>query len=129
MVDEMASAMPDSVPARAPCRHPGRSLSRVARVGSRGGDGRLGGFFIGVSLGAPMTEFVIPDKGIVYGTVAVQSVEGAQLVQWSYVSDIALARPTQQMFTTFRDDQDFTHLVFGDNAHRLQHTRQRCKHG
>jgi len=32
------------------------------------------------------------------------------------IANLSLARPTQPMFTTFRDDQDLTHLIFGDNA-------------
>jgi hypothetical protein len=71
---------------------------------------------LGVSAGSPNTELVIPDKGVVYGSISVISREGGQLVEWTYIANLSLARPTQPMFTTFRDDQDLTHLIFGDNA-------------
>ena len=71
---------------------------------------------LGVSSGSPNTELVIPDKGVVYGSISVISREGGQLVEWTYIANLSLARPTQPMFTTFRDDQDLTHLIFGDNA-------------
>ena len=71
---------------------------------------------LGVCSGAPSTEFVIPDKGVIYGSISVVSREGVQLVDWTYVANLSLARPTQPMFTSFRDDQNYTHLIFGDNA-------------
>jgi hypothetical protein len=71
---------------------------------------------LGVSSGTPNMELVIPDKGVVYGSISVISREGGQLVEWTYIANLSLARPTQPMFTTFRDDQDLTHLIFGDNA-------------
>jgi hypothetical protein len=71
---------------------------------------------LGVSSGSPNTEFVIPDKGVVYGSISIISREGGQIVEWTYIANLSLARPTQPMFTSFRDDQDLTHLVFGDNA-------------
>ena len=71
---------------------------------------------LGVSAGAPNTEFIIPDRGVVHGSIAIVSREGSQVVEWTYITDLSLARPTQPLFTVFRDDQDFTHVVFGDNA-------------
>ena len=44
------------------------------------------------------------------------TVEGFQTVKWSHVSDISLARPNQTAFTTYQDDQNRTHVVFGDNS-------------
>jgi hypothetical protein len=71
---------------------------------------------LGICSGSPNTEFIIPDKGVVYGSVSVVSREGGQLVDWTYIANLSLARPTQPMFTSYRDEQDLTHLVFGDNA-------------
>jgi Baseplate J-like protein len=70
----------------------------------------------GTTQGTPNTEFVLPDKGVVYGSILVTSREGYQVVDWTYTSDLALARPTQAVFTTYIDDQELTHIVFGDNA-------------
>ena len=71
---------------------------------------------LGVSKGAPNGEFRIIDKGVVFNTVSVRSNEGGQTLSWAFVTDLSLARPTQAVFTTFLDDQDYTHVVFGDNA-------------
>src|SRR5580765_5722888 len=71
---------------------------------------------LGVSQGVPNGEFVIPNKGVVYNTVSIRSNEAGQSLPWTYVSDISLARPTQAAFTTFIDDLESTHILFGDNA-------------
>ena len=71
---------------------------------------------LGVSLGIPNSEFLLRDKGVVFNTVSVRSDEGGQTLPWTFVTDLSLARPTQTVFTTFMDDTDMTHVVFGDNA-------------
>lgn len=73
-------------------------------------------YLLGISAGTPNTEFIIPDKGVVYNSVSMQSREGPSVIDWSYISDLALARPTQSVFTTFIDEAEFTHVVFGDQA-------------
>ena len=74
------------------------------------------GASMGVAQGVPNTEFIIPDVGVIYGTVKVYTQEGAVNVEWTYVSHLADARPTQAVFTTFMDEEAMTHVVFGDNA-------------
>jgi hypothetical protein len=71
---------------------------------------------IGVSAGSPNSEFVLPNTGVIYNSVKVTSREGFQVVEWIYVDHLSMARPTQPVFTTFMDDQNFTHIVFGDNV-------------
>ena len=71
---------------------------------------------LGISIGSPMAEFIIPHKGVIYNTVSVRTQEGSQTLPWMYMSDLSLARPTQAAFTTFLDDQDTTHVLFGDNT-------------
>jgi hypothetical protein len=71
---------------------------------------------LGTSQGTPNTEFVIADKGVVYGSVSITSREGPSVIKWGYITDLSLARPTQPVFTTFIDDAEFTHIIFGDNA-------------
>jgi hypothetical protein len=71
---------------------------------------------LGVSAGSPNTEFIVPDKGVVNGTMTMQSREGPTVVEWSHVSNIALARPTQSVFTSFIDESEYTHILFGDQA-------------
>ena len=71
---------------------------------------------LGVSKGTPNAEYVIPDKGIVFNTVSIRSNEAGQTLPWAFVTDLSLARPTQPAFTTFLDDADYTHVLFGDNS-------------
>lgn len=71
---------------------------------------------LGVAVGMPNTEFVIPDKGVVYGSITMQSREGPTVVNWTYISNLSLARPTQSVFTTFIDEAEYTHVIFGDAA-------------
>ena len=71
---------------------------------------------LGVSLGIPNSEFLIKDKGVVFNTVSIRSDEAGQTLPWTFVTDLSLARPTQPVFTTFMDDTDITHVVFGDNS-------------
>lgn len=71
---------------------------------------------LGISKGIPNSTFVIPNKGVIQGTVKIVSREGGNMIEWSHVSDISLARPTQSSFTTYLDDDNRTYLVFGDNA-------------
>lgn len=72
--------------------------------------------FLGSSTGAPNAEFVIQDRGVIFNTVSVQSEEAGQSIPWTFVTDLSLARPTQSAFTTWLDDGNQTHVVFGDNA-------------
>lgn len=71
---------------------------------------------IGSSQGIPNAEFVIPDPGVIDQTIKVYTKEGGQAITWARVDKMSLASPTQSVFTTYVDDQDYTHVVFGDNA-------------
>ncbi len=71
---------------------------------------------LGISLGGPALELVIPEKGVVTHSITIKSREGGQIVDWTEVTDISLGRPTQSVFTTYLDDYDNTHILFGDNA-------------
>ena len=71
---------------------------------------------LGLCSGVPNTEFVIPDKGVVFGTVQATTREGFQIVDWTSYHHLATARPTQAVFTTFLDEAGYTHIVFGDNS-------------
>lgn len=71
---------------------------------------------LGNSKGTPNATYMIPNKGVISGTVSLTSREGGNVIEWTHVSDIALARPTQSAFTTYLDDEGRTFLVFGDNA-------------
>lgn len=71
---------------------------------------------LGMSKGAPNTIFLIPDKGVIYGSLRLSSREGGNVISWTFVSDLSLARPTQSAYTSYIDDEDRTFIVFGDNA-------------
>ena len=71
---------------------------------------------LGTAYGLPNTEFVIREKGVIYGTINIVTQEGYQTVSWTYTSDLSTARATQPVFTTYLDDVGITHIVFGDNT-------------
>ena len=72
--------------------------------------------FLGIGQGIPSSEYLIQDKGVIFGSISVTSQEAGRTVNWSFTSLLSLARPNQSVFTTFTDDQMLTHVVFGDNA-------------
>lgn len=71
---------------------------------------------IGTSKGIPNAEFVITDPGVIDRTVIVYTREGGQVVQWNRVDKMSTGTPTQSAYTTYVDDQNYTHILFGDNA-------------
>lgn len=71
---------------------------------------------VGISKGIPNAEFVLPDSGVIDRTVTVYTKEANQIVSWSRVDKMSLATPTQSVYTTYVDDQNYTHVMFGDNA-------------
>lgn len=71
---------------------------------------------IGTSKGIPNAEFVITDAGVIDRTVTVYTKEGGQVVTWSRVDKMSLGTPTQSVYTTYVDDQNYTHILFGDNS-------------
>lgn len=73
-------------------------------------------YSLGFSKGIPNSEFILPDKGVIYRTAAVRTLESGQYVEWTYLDNVVLARPTQSAFSTYVDDEGFTHVAFGDNA-------------
>ena len=73
-------------------------------------------FLLGTSQGIPNAEFVISDVGVIDRSISVFTKEGGQVIPWSRVDKMALATPTQSVFTTYVDDRDYTHVLFGDNA-------------
>jgi thiamine pyrophosphokinase len=71
---------------------------------------------IGISKGIPNSDFLIPDPGIVDSTVTVFTKEGNNAIPWSRVGKLSYATPTQSVYTTYIDDENYTHIVFGDNS-------------
>lgn len=71
---------------------------------------------IGTSKGIPNAEFIIDQAGVIDRTVKVFTKEGGQVVEWSRVDKISVASPTQSVYTTFVDDKNYTHIMFGDNT-------------
>ena len=71
---------------------------------------------IGSSKGIPNAEFIIDQPGVIDRTVKVFTKEGGQVVEWSRVDKVSVASPTQSVYTTFVDDKNYTHIMFGDNT-------------
>ena len=90
---------------------PGTSATVAALEGTTVRDRQVGEAF-----GVPNSEFLLPDRGVIGGSVQVTTAEGSQAITWTYTSDLATTRPTQSAFTTYMDDQGMTHIVFGDNT-------------
>ena len=71
---------------------------------------------LGTSRGIPNAEFQLANKGVIFRSLEITSVEGSQRVVWDYVDHLVNARPTQSAFSTYVDDKGVTHVLFGDNS-------------
>ena len=71
---------------------------------------------LGISFGVPNQIFPLAEPGVIHGSIRIVTTEGYQTITWNYTSDLALARATQPVFTTYIDDANITRIVFGDNA-------------
>ena len=81
---------------------------------------------LAVSNSAPLQEYVLMNKGVINRSVQVNVQEiaetttsGAPLPQgiaWTYTPRLTDVDPDASVFTTYIDDQQFMHVVFGDNV-------------
>lgn len=71
---------------------------------------------IGVSKGHPGAEFRLDDAGVVFRAIEVFTDEGGRAVHWNRVARLSDAGPLDSAYTTYIDDQNFTHIVFGDGS-------------
>lgn len=81
-------------------------------------EGRTVAFeYLAVSNGAPFQEYVLTFKGVIHRTVilSVQETDNGP-VDWTYVDHLVDADPDASVYTTFLDDQQFFHVIFGDNV-------------
>lgn len=70
----------------------------------------------GTSKGAPNSDFVLADLGIVFQTVTVQTNEAGRIIDWVRLDSVLSAAPNQSAFATYVDDSGYTHIIFGDNS-------------
>ena len=78
------------------------------------------------SKGAPNYEITIPNAGVVNRSLTIKTKEGvnyggtsdfpAEFVSWFEVNAVSTALPTQSAYSTYLDDNGFTHVLFGDSA-------------
>lgn len=73
-------------------------------------------YLMGTSQGIPNAEFVISDPGVIDRTTQVFTKEGGAVITWSKIDKISLGTPTQSVFSTYVDDDNYTHVLFGDNT-------------
>jgi hypothetical protein len=73
-------------------------------------------YLLGTSQGIPNAEYVISDVGVIDRTVQVFTKEGGAVITWASLQKIAQASPTQSSYATYIDDQNFTHIMFGDGT-------------
>lgn len=71
---------------------------------------------LATSVGVPSAEFILPTAGVIDRTVNVYTREGAQVIPWARLPKISLAGPTQSAYTTYVDDENYTHILFGDGV-------------
>lgn len=71
---------------------------------------------LGVSKGHANAEFQLDNPGVVFRSVDVFTDEGGKLVHWNRITRLSDSSPTASVFTSFVDDNNFTHVIFGDNA-------------
>lgn len=75
--------------------------------------------YLAISNGAPMQEYVLRYQGAIHRSLSlyIQETGGSDLgLLWSYVDNLIDADPDASVYTTYIDDQQFTHVVFGDNV-------------
>jgi hypothetical protein len=94
----------------------GSTVYSVSKLGAASEGITVSPTLVGVSKGIPNAEFVLPNSGVIDRTVTVYTKEAGQVVPWSKVEKMSLATPTQSVYTTYVDDENFTHVLFGDNA-------------
>jgi uncharacterized phage protein gp47/JayE len=71
--------------------------------------------YAGASNGAPLQDFLISNSGVIERSMRVSVTEatGSQ-TQWDYVDRLTDAGPEASVYSTYNDDNGFTHLRFGD---------------
>lgn len=89
---------------------------RTADIGVS--EGRTVAFeYLALSNGAPLQEYVLTNQGAIHRTVVVNIMETDQgEIVWTYVDHLTDSDPDASVYTTYLDDQEFLHVVFGDNV-------------
>lgn len=71
---------------------------------------------LGYSEGKPNTSFALANKGAIFQSVRLFTVEGGVIVPWVEVDSVSNARPNQSAFSTYLDDAGVTYIQLGDNS-------------
>jgi hypothetical protein len=79
---------------------------------------------VGTSSGLPVQEFRLPDVPVINGTVQVFVDDVDTLTEWTYITYLVDADPSDRVFTTFLDDSGATWIRFGDNLNGAIPTNQ-----
>jgi hypothetical protein len=84
--------------------------------------------WLAISNGAPLQEYVLRYQGVIHRSLTLTVQETDQVAdptsatpqalaqQWTFVDNLVDTDPDASVFTTYIDDQQFTHVVFGDNV-------------
>jgi uncharacterized phage protein gp47/JayE len=78
--------------------------------------------FLGTSKGQPNAFFSLQNPDVITRTIEVKSLEGGtpatspQYINWTELSTVVAARPTQSVFSVWSDEEGFSNVTFGDNA-------------
>jgi Baseplate J-like protein len=90
-------------------------------------EGRTVSTSLGTSTGAPNMSIRLPDRGVIVGSIELQTKEGSYVVndadedtpnyvRWSEIPSVAAARATQSAFSSYVGDDGYTYILFGDSA-------------
>jgi uncharacterized phage protein gp47/JayE len=71
---------------------------------------------LGTSTGLPSQVFVLPDAGVVDGTVRAYVGQGAAFTEWVWVDSLIEWGPTDTVFTTEVNSDGSSSVVFGDGV-------------
>jgi hypothetical protein len=71
---------------------------------------------LATSKGHPNAEFQLETAGVVFRSLDLFTDEGGKIIHWNRTSRLIDAGPLDSVFAVYVDDNDFTHVVFGDNS-------------
>lgn len=80
------------------------------------GAGDIAGELIGTGTGAPSQEYVLSENSVVDGTIRVFVQNGDSYGEWQYVLHLSDYGPSDAVFTTTTDADNYVSVVFGDGV-------------
>jgi predicted phage baseplate assembly protein len=76
----------------------------------------VAGELLGQSTGTPAQAFTLTESPVVDNTVRIFVKNGASYSEWTYVLNLVDYGPSDTVFTTFFDENDYVTVLFGDGV-------------